>query len=875
MYEVRGLPGAVYDLVADEDIYTGDGTLRAAKDTVAETLTTGEDGTAVSGLLYLGRYRLEEKEAPAGMVAAAESERVELTYAGETVEVTKTEKGLYDERQKAAVDLVKSLETDGLFGFGEDGEYQDISFGLYAASDLTAADGSVIPADGLLEVVSVSENGAGGYDASFASDLPFGSYYVKERTTNEAYILSDKEYPVIFVYAGQDTAVVGIAVNEGEPIENNLLRGRVDGVKYGENPEGGEDVTLAGALVGLFGPDVEEFTEENALLTVTTQEDGSFAFEGIPYGHWIVAEIAAPKLYTISGEQHHIYIGVDGQHLEIRIDNTLIRGRVQVRKTEAVDEPSPADKKEDKNTFLRFLSGAVFELYGDTNGNKELDRDDQLLGTLTETDGGYHTAENLLAGGYFVKEKTAPEGYMPDEKAYYFEITEDGQAAVIENGETGRGFSNEAYRGNLKITKDSSDGRRDGFAIEVKSADGSYCEIFTTPKSGVIEVKGLRVGIYTVTEISNRASRDYIIPDAATVEIKAGETATVQLFNEKPEKPEEPKEPDTPQNPDTPKTPDTPGAPASPSTPYKAVPQTGDDSLVLLWGGLFVLAVLGGGILTAAIFYRGRQGKKTGRAAKAASLALSLILAAGSGWMLVREIGEYRQGARAYGRLAELVEQPEVEETKSPEDMPSGGEVPGEEIDPVLPAVDFEGLRETGPDIIAWLNLPGTPVNYPVTQTEDNDYYLNHLHDKSPGKVGCLFADYENSADFSDRNTIIYGHNMRDGSMFAELNHYKEQAYFDAYPRMYLVTPEGGFVCDVFAAFTADPEESGSDASPWRLGFQDDGAYTTWLGKMAERSGVESGVTVTSSDRVLTLSTCAPGGAKRFVVMGKLVEVGN
>ncbi len=881
VYEVQGLPGAVYDLVADEDIYTGDGTLRAAKDTVIETLTTGEDGTAVSGLLYLGHYRLEEKEAPAGMVAATEPERVELAYAGETVEVTKTEKGLYDERQKAAVGLTKSLETDGLFGFGEDGEYQDISFGLYAASDLTAADGSVIPADGLLEVVSVSENGAGGYEASFASDLPFGSYYVKERTTNEAYILSNKEYPVIFAYAGQDTAVVEIAANEGEPIANKLLRGHVDGVKYGENPEGGEDVTLAGALVGLFGPDVEEFTEGNALLTVSTQEDGSFAFEGIPYGHWIIAEIAAPELYTISEEQHHVYIGVDGQHLEIRIDNTLIRGRVQVRKTEAVDEPSPVDKKEDKNTFLRFLSGAVFELYGDTNGNKELDQDDRLLGTLTETDGGYHTAENLLAGGYFVKEKTAPEGYRPDEKAYHFEITEDGQTAVIENGETGRGFSNEAYRGNLKITKDSSDGRRDGFAIEVKSADGSYCETFTTPKSGVIEVKGLRVGIYTVTEISNRASRDYIIPDAATVEIRADKTATVQLFNEKPEKPktpEEPKEPvkpETPKNPDTPKTPETPRTPATPSTPYKAVPQTGDDSLVFLWGGFLALAVLGGGASAAVIFYRGRHGKKTGRAAKAASLALSLLLAAGSGWMLAHEIGEYRQGVRAYGSLEELVEQPDPEETKEPEGLPSVGEVSGEENGPVLPVVDFEGLRETGPDIVAWLTLPDTPVNYPVTQTEDNEFYLDHLHDRSPGKVGCLFADYENSADFSDRNTIIYGHNMRDGSMFAELNHYKEQAYFESHPQMYLVTPEGGFVCEVFAAFTADPEESGSDASPWRLGFRDDGAYTTWLGKMAERSVAESGVTVTSSDRVLTLSTCAPGGEKRFVVMGKLVEVEN
>ena len=261
----------------------------------------------------------------------------------------------------------------------------------------------------------------------------------------------------------------------------------------------------------------------------------------------------------------------------------------------------------------------------------------------------------------------------------------------------------------------------------------------------MIEVKGLRVGIYTVTEISNRASRDYIIPDAATVEIRADKTATVQLFNEKPEKPktpEEPKEPvkpETPKNPDTPKTPETPRTPATPSTPYKAVPQTGDDSLVFLWGGFLALAVLGGGASAAVIFYRGRHGKKTGRAAKAASLALSLLLAAGSGWMLAHEIGEYRQGVRAYGSLEELVEQPDPEETKEPEGLPSVGEVSGEENGPVLPVVDFEGLRETGPDIVAWLTLPDTPVNYPVTQTEDNEFYLDHLHDRSPGKWAvCL-----------------------------------------------------------------------------------------------------------------------------------------
>lgn len=427
VYEVAGLPGAVYDVIADEDIYTGDGTLRAAKDTVVETLTTGEDGTAQSGLLYLGRYRLEERQAPEGMVLNTQPEYAELTYAGETVEVTQTAIGLYDERQKVDVTLFKALETDELFRLGMNEEYKDISFGLYASADLTALDGSVIPAGGLLEVVSISANEAGGYGASFASDLPFGNYYVKERTTNNAYILSDTEYPVIFEYAGQDAALVQILVNEGEVVSNDLLRGRVDGVKVGENPEGGEDVKLADAVMGLFKPDTEEFTGENALLTVTTAEDGSFSFENIPYGHWIVKEISSPALYTVSPEQHHIYIGVDGQSIEIKVENTLIRGSVQVMKTEAVDEPSSVEKEDkDNNTFLRFLSGAVFDLYEDANGNKEFDSEDTKIGTLKETDAGYHTAEGLLAKGYFVKESKAPEGYQLDENAYYFEITEDG-----------------------------------------------------------------------------------------------------------------------------------------------------------------------------------------------------------------------------------------------------------------------------------------------------------------------------------------------------------------------------------------------------------------------------------------------------------------
>ncbi len=554
----------------------------------------------------------------------------------------------------------------------------------------------------------------------------------------------------------------------------------------------------------------------------------------------------------------------------VKVENTLIRGSVQVMKTEAVDEPSSVEKKDkDNNTFLRFLSGAVFDLYEDANGNKEFDSEDTKIGTLKESDAGYHTAENLLAKGYFVKESKAPEGYQMDENAYYFEITEDGQVAVVENGGAGRGFTNEAYRGNLKITKDSSDGRKDGFAFEVKNADGSYCETFTSPKSGVIEVKGLRVGIYTVTEISNRASRDYIIPDAATVEIKADETATVQFFNEKPEKPE------TPDSPDNPKTPSNPSTPSTPSNPGKAVPQTGDDNFIFLYGGFLALAVIGGGLSAAAYFKKGKHSRNTARAKTTCIAVLSLcgLLALGSGFLIVRDLSQYAESAGTYDGLAEHVEIPE--QAGEPEEPGAEEETGREDSSTVLPVVDFEALRENGPDIIGWLSLPDTAINYPVTQTDNNEYYLHHLYDGTYNKVGCLFADYENQADFSDRNTIIYGHNMRDGSMFAALNEYGGQGYYDGHPQMYLVTPGGGYVMEVFSAFEAKPAESGSDTSPWRLSWKDDGAYTTWLSEMAGRSVIETDVTVTSSDKVLTLSTCTPGGKSRFIVMGKLASVND
>ena len=161
------------------------------------------------------------------MVVSKEAHSVELTYAGQEVEVTETAASITNQRQKVSVTLEKAMEQNELFGIGMNGEITAVTFGLYAAENLTAADGSMIPSDGLIEIISVDENGHG----TAATDLPMGSFYLKERATDSHYILSDEKYPVVFEYAGQDTALVEIKANGGAAIGNRLIYGSVHGLK--------------------------------------------------------------------------------------------------------------------------------------------------------------------------------------------------------------------------------------------------------------------------------------------------------------------------------------------------------------------------------------------------------------------------------------------------------------------------------------------------------------------------------------------------------------------------------------------------------------------------------------------------------------------
>ena len=313
----KGLVGAVYEIAAAEDIITPDGTLRYAKGTVVDTVTTDENGNAESGPLYLGKYTVRETKAPYGMVLNGAAKTVELTYAGETVEITETAAEFYNDRQKAMLSLSKILGKDEIFGIGNNGEILSVQFGLYAAEDLTAADGTVIPADGLLEIANCNENG----NITFKTDIPVGAkLYVREIATDSHYILSDEKHPVIFDYAGQDTALVEITANGGEAIRNELIYGSVKSLKIDRETE----KPIVGAKFGLFRSGETEFTAENAILTAESGEDGVFVFEKIPYGNWLIKELQPADGYLPNEEIYPVTVSENEQGIGFTAVNDRI-----------------------------------------------------------------------------------------------------------------------------------------------------------------------------------------------------------------------------------------------------------------------------------------------------------------------------------------------------------------------------------------------------------------------------------------------------------------------------------------------------------------------------------------------------------------------
>ena len=439
----KNLAGATYEITAAEDIITPDGTLRYAEGTVVDTVTTDENGAAESKALYLGKYTVRETKAPYGMVLNNTPKTVELTYAGETVEVTETAAEFYNERQKAALSLAKILGRDETFDIGNNGEILSVQFGLYAAEDLFAADGSFVPKDGLLEIANCDENG----NITFKTDIPVGAkLYVKEIATNSHYILSDEKYPVTFEYVGQDTALVEIKANGGEAIKNDILYGSIKGLKIDRETE----KSIAGAVFGLFRTDTSEFTEETAVLIAESNKDGIFLFENVPYGNWLIKELQPADGYLANEEIYPVRISENRQTIGITVVNDRIP---EIKTTATVDGEKEICATEvftltDTVSYSHLIPGKEYVLVGtlmDKNTGKAFTENDEAVTAETvftpETPNGTITV-SFTFDSRLIKENTSLvvfETLYKDGKelAVHADINDNGQTVKVKVPEIG------------------------------------------------------------------------------------------------------------------------------------------------------------------------------------------------------------------------------------------------------------------------------------------------------------------------------------------------------------------------------------------------------------------------------------------------------
>jgi len=183
------------------------------------------------------------------------------------------------------------------------------------------------------------------------------------------------------------------------------------------------------------------------------------------------------------------------------------------------------------------------------------------------------------------------------------------------------------------------------------------------------------------------------------------------------------------------------------------------------------------------------------------------------------------------------------------------------------PTVDLAALREQNSDIVGWIMIPGTDISYPLLQAVDNEHYLHHAWNDEPDAAGAIFLECQNSAALTDFNTIIYGHNMRDGSMFGSLHEYREAGYCEEHPDVFIVNDGGVRRYRVFAAF-----EAGVTDITYGLGIASDADRQSFIDFSLKQSVIGSDIKPVTHDLVLTLSTCTGRGhAARWVVQAVLM----
>ena len=226
---------------------------------------------------------------------------------------------------------------------------------------------------------------------------------------------------------------------------------------------------------------------------------------------------------------------------------------------------------------------------------------------------------------------------------------------------------------------------------------------------------------------------------------------------------------------------------------------------------------------------------------------------------------QYKEGDDVYERIADI-----VADDSDPSEENNIQETEGLDEECALDiGIDITDLQAENPNVKAWLYCPDTVINYPVCQGEDNSYYLKHLVDGTYNANGCLFIDCKNAGDFSDDNTIIYGHHMKSGKMFASLIRYADQSYYEEHPEMYLVIRDKAYRLELFSGYVTT-----MDSSAYTINCGSRKEFAEWLREVSNRSDfVPRPMVLGTEDKIITLSTCAYNFHNaRYVVHGRIVK---
>lgn len=409
VFETGNLEGVVFEIYADEDITTPDGTVRYSKDTLVDTITTNSEGKATTVNLYLGKYRAVETQTLAGYVLNKEPSSVELTYAGQEVAVTNVDAFINNERQKVEVNLHKILEATDTFKANKE-VMESVSFAIYSKDEITANDGTVIPVNGLLEIANCKEDGS----LTFLTDLPFGTYYVQEYTTDSHYVLDDTNYEFEFTPFDDNEAVKTININGGEGIINTLLHGKVTTTKVDEEYP---DKKLSGATFLIYQDrnSNKKFDKTDKVCgEMKEASKGIYEMDNLNFGGYFLYEKTAPEGYVRDTEYHYFEIKTDKETVTVEnkagvgFTNRKITGSLEITKKDISSGellPEAGFRIKDEN------GKTVVEGYTDKKG----------LAKFT-----------LTYGKYTYEEFEAPDGYIIDTTPHSFEISKDGQIVKVE-----------------------------------------------------------------------------------------------------------------------------------------------------------------------------------------------------------------------------------------------------------------------------------------------------------------------------------------------------------------------------------------------------------------------------------------------------------